>query len=331
MGNSVIRYWSAPLRIIGVIVIVKLLASGFLSAQTNPIEIVADMDNTIHGLDTTSTDTVSNGQGLHFYVGRNGQASGYERRGLIRFNVAANVPINATIDSVWVTLNMGQSPTSNPETINFHKVIKDWGEGASFHAGGMGSPAQTNDATWVQNFYPDSLWTNPGGDFDSTASGTGTVAGVGVYKFSSSGGMRNDVAEWYNNPGENFGWILIGDETTASTVKQFDSRQDTTAADRPLLSVFYRIPIAIYESDIESIKIYPNPFSNEINLDNLNSLGTVLNITVIDGTGKDVIYATQLGERNRINLDATNLKHGFYIIVIEGSARTFRRRLIKYY
>jgi hypothetical protein len=51
--------------------------------------------------------------------------------------------------------------------------------------------------------------------------------------------MVMDVQEWLNAPATNFGWIIRGNETLSQTAKRFDSRQNPTAANRPLLIVEY--------------------------------------------------------------------------------------------
>ena len=54
--------------------------------------------------------------------------------------------------------------------------------------------------------------------------------------------MTQDVIAWLENPQENFGWILIGDETQHSA-KRFDSRESANASLRPQLSIsFSRVP-----------------------------------------------------------------------------------------
>jgi hypothetical protein len=54
--------------------------------------------------------------------------------------------------------------------------------------------------------------------------------------------MIADVQAWADAPGENYGWILIGDETSSTTVKRFDSRESSEEALRPILTVEYIPP-----------------------------------------------------------------------------------------
>ena len=48
--------------------------------------------------------------------------------------------------------------------------------------------------------------------------------------------MAADVQDWLDNPGTNFGWILIGPENSQS-IKWFDSREASNMNNRPMLLV----------------------------------------------------------------------------------------------
>jgi hypothetical protein len=47
---------------------------------------------------------------------------------------------------------------------------------------------------------------------------------------------------WLRGPRRNFGWILLGDETTPQNVKSFASREELDPSLRPVLEVIYRLP-----------------------------------------------------------------------------------------
>jgi hypothetical protein len=65
---------------------------------------------------------------------------------------------------------------------------------------------------------------------------------VGSSTFNSAPGLVADLQMWLNNPGTNFGWMLISqDEGTAATARRFGSRE-ATATDRPLLTIRYVLP-----------------------------------------------------------------------------------------
>src|SRR5262249_31170847 len=87
--------------------------------------------------------------------------------------------------------------------------------------------------------YNTASWTNAGGDFVSTVSASTSVGGVGSYTWGSTDQMVTDVQGWLDTPSSNFGWIVLGNETTASSAKRFDSRENSTAANRPTLTIDY--------------------------------------------------------------------------------------------
>ena len=51
--------------------------------------------------------------------------------------------------------------------------------------------------------------------------------------------MVQDVQEWLDFPETNFGWLLLGNETTSGTVKVFASRQSKDSSMQPQLIVSY--------------------------------------------------------------------------------------------
>ena len=57
----------------------------------------------------------------------------------------------------------------------------------------------------------------------------------------SGGGVTGDVPAWLNNPSRNFGCILIGSDFSQAA-KRFDSRNNGSTFDRPLLRVTYTVP-----------------------------------------------------------------------------------------
>jgi hypothetical protein len=51
--------------------------------------------------------------------------------------------------------------------------------------------------------------------------------------------MVSDVQGWLNSPGDNFGWVLRGNEAAASTSKRFDTREHADTTVRPILTITY--------------------------------------------------------------------------------------------
>jgi hypothetical protein len=182
---------------------------------------------------------LSNGAGEHLFAGRTMQSEGQSiRRAMLLFDVS-QIPPNATITSASLRLNMSKT-ISDAVPISLHRIQSEWGEGASDARGeeGKGIAAAPGDSTWIQRQFPSTNWNSPGGDFVAASSGTTNVAGVGPYTWSSSE-MVTDITNWRNDLATNFGWMLIGGEGTEGTAKRFDSKENSTAANRPLLTIEY--------------------------------------------------------------------------------------------
>ncbi|MBL8746907.1 MAG: hypothetical protein JNK58_11190, partial [Phycisphaerae bacterium] len=48
-----------------------------------------------------------------------------------------------------------------------------------------------------------------------------------------------EVQSWVVDPGSNFGWLILGNESAPSTAKRFDSRENDDPAFRPVLTVTF--------------------------------------------------------------------------------------------
>lgn len=208
----------------------------FLPAQVT-ITLDAAADNTLY---FDPTGSISNGIGPGFFCGSNSQ--GAIRRALVKFDIAGNIPANATITAVSLQLTVTQSQPVQ-SVVTMHLVTQDWGEGNSVAGGqgGQGGVAQPNDATWLHTFYNAMFWNNPGGDFNSNVEASQAVLNDGVYTWTSSG-LVNHVQNWLINPASNFGWILLGSESSLSSSKRFASREFPTSGSRPKLIITYTQP-----------------------------------------------------------------------------------------
>ena len=213
-----------------------ICALGFIAetpASANILSITPSKDNTLYEYDPAEGDH-SNGAGFHFFAGEN--AMGELRRGVLAFDIAGMIPPGSTITAVSLTMNMSMTP-AGAETIELHKLLADWGEGIS-HAPqgeGDGAPATPNDATWRHRFFDSIFWTTEGGDFSATVSASQSVDVTGQYTWSSTQ-MVADVQAWLDDSSTNFGWLVLGNETTSATAKRFDTRE---SASPPLLTIEY--------------------------------------------------------------------------------------------
>jgi len=209
-----------------------------LPAFAEIVHIPADRDGTL--IEDAEGD-VANGSGPAFFAGRTNQTKFSIRRGLVRFDVAAELPENALIDRVFLSLYQ-KSENAEPSTISLHRVLNNWGEGASYSMGGSGAPAKPGDATWLHTFYDYQYWVQQGGHFIPYASATAIVAGTDFYTWQSTVHLVNNVRLWLHAPEENFGWLVVGDEDSPQTVKRFDSRESSEPDQHPTLTIEYHLP-----------------------------------------------------------------------------------------
>jgi hypothetical protein len=202
---------------------------------TLSVDIPSIADNTLY---ENATGAVSNGAGQAMFAGRNAQSSNSRRRGLVRFDVGSLVPAGATITGATLRLYQ-DSANTEPRGVTVHRVLEGWGEGTSNAGGGGGSGAASTagDATWIHTFFSGTTWSTPGGVFSAAASATTSVGGTGFWEWSSPG-LIADVQGFMDQPGQNFGWLLRGDESAASSAKRFFTRE-AAAEFRPVLIVTY--------------------------------------------------------------------------------------------
>src|SRR5512135_3037496 len=153
---------------------------------------------------TSSKDTMifqnnpnnSLGGGMVMYAGTNSAPS--IRRGLFAFDIADHIPQGAIIASAQLTLTYaaasgggagggggggGNTGSPNSFDIGIYRLLANWGEGivgtgTGTSGVGQGQPANPGDATWSHAFWNTTPWSNPGGDFVSTASAVTPVGGL---------------------------------------------------------------------------------------------------------------------------------------------------------
>ena len=206
------------------------------SVRADEILIGAMKDNTLY---EHVDGKLTNGGGSHFFSGRvDERGGGLIRRGLLAFDIAGRISPGSTITRVELTLNMSRT-ISGPVTTRLHRVLADWGEGTVVAPGqeGGGGPSAEGDATWIHTAFDDQFWDDVGGDFDPDFSASRSVAGLGFYTWASTPELVSDVQGWLDDPDKSFGWMVIGDEKTLGSAKRFDTRENQTEENRPVLRV----------------------------------------------------------------------------------------------
>ncbi len=208
------------------------------SASTT-VTLVSMSDNTLY---ESATGALSNGAGQGFFAGTSDNPI-LRRRGVVKFDVSG-IPPAAIVTEARLRLYVGFTQATGPNNVAVHRALQSWGEGTSDASGNEsnGAASSTNDATWIHRFFGTSLWTTPGGDYNSTASTTLSVPAATGFNTWVGSGLIADVQSWFSGMTLNHGWLLRDAETIARSQRRFESRQNADTTRRPMLSITYYIP-----------------------------------------------------------------------------------------
>jgi hypothetical protein len=203
------------------------------------IVITPSKDATLY---ETGDGSLANSLGIHLFSGTTNGSQ--VRRALLAFDVASKIPPGSTITRASLTMHMTRT-IAGTESMQLRRVLANWSEGTSNAGGardGIGAQSKTSDPTWIHASFPARSWSKAGGDFDPAADSTTDVSDFGNYTWGTSASMVARVQSWVDQPATNFGWMLIGPESTARTAKMFDSRQIAVETNRPSLTVEFTRP-----------------------------------------------------------------------------------------
>ncbi len=294
------------------------LLFGFFHPATAQESIVLTpiKDNTLF---EDTSGALSNGAGQFLFAGK---TRDFLRRALIAFDFEEAGITSASLDSVRLTITVSRSISASlPATL--HRVTANWGEGTSNAEAneGKGIASTTDDATWIHSFFDTAMWSSAGGDFEADPSATLNIAGNGMYSVTSTGGLLADVKSWIDNPAENYGWILLGDEGTNQSAKRFNSREHSDAATHPTLELFTSTsPSSTEGAEIAGVprvlSNYPNPFREHTVLTFSTPYPALVQVKVYNILGREVLSTAPvqvLGNSvQRIEIDGASLAPGIY-------------------
>jgi hypothetical protein len=213
------------------LLIIGFATSGSAGSYSVPASHDAMIFATSSGVDTGN----ASGMGPGMFAGADGGSG--RKRSLVTFNLAqANIPSNATIDSVEMDLVIGQIAGSGgggtggnypSRTIRVYHLNTNWNEGTSgsptstgIGGTGQGYAILSGDTSWHYTNYRGSTWTTSGGDFNATEIASATFTSpfsVGQTTPWSSAGMVNDVQSWLSTPSGYHGWLIKSDLETSPT------------------------------------------------------------------------------------------------------------------
>jgi hypothetical protein len=199
----------------------------------------------------------SNSMGAGNWISSGTTQNGNSNRALLKFDVAAAVPVGSTITDVGLYVTVTRDPVDgyNPSPSSLRRMLRPWGEGANptpTISPGFGLPALPGDATWSHSSWGTNAWTVPGGlegvDYSAVISTTAYIEGERTTPyFFESGGTIEDVQFWLDHPESNFGWMLKSeDELSRFTARRFGSRELEDASESPQLVITYLLPIRLH-------------------------------------------------------------------------------------
>lgn len=233
--------------------VVWALAAAALCAERAPADTIT-LQGTVQSNDATifsgppaADVNMSNGIS-NLAIGRNG--SGENRRALVYFDFSTfnQITAGSQINSVQLSMRLS-SAGGGPATVNIemHRLSTAWIEPSTGTIGASAAAiaANTNDPTWNSSAHNAALWTTAGGDYVTDASSTTTVGNTAnqVFNWTDAGAtgsvtLTSDVRNMFDNPSINFGWILIGNEVTSNSIRQFFSSEGASA-NQPTLTINY--------------------------------------------------------------------------------------------
>lgn len=284
-------------------------------AQPLVSELFPARDNTLY-----EQDGLSNGSGRFLFVGNTAQANDSKRRALLYFAVQDSLPAGAIIDSVALQVFVSRARNAANVPIFIHRLTNSWGEGTSDAAGneGRGTDAAPNDATWTQRFFNDTPWTSAGGDFDPLPSAEVTAPGSGSFTSWKSAGLAQDVQSWLDDPTQNHGWILIGDEQTSGTARQLGSRHLTTLTQRPNLIIYYQNPTRRAPRFSADLKVFPNPARTHLTIELTGAKAPLYQLSLINAQGQRVWQKQLTGPRSVSHrIDLSHFPQSVYSLLVQ--------------
>jgi hypothetical protein len=324
---------------ITVVTLLALLHASPAHAQIQSF-IRSSQDNTIF----EESDSLSNGAGRHMFVGRTND--GNIRRALLQFPVADSIPPGAVIQSTVLTLWMSKTRAGS-ETITLHRLLSQWGEGLSAAPGqeGGGALATSGSATWLYRLFATILWARAGGFYSFQQSAALLVTAIGLYSWGPTPEMVADVQHWLDNPDENFGWIMIGNETGTKTTKRFDTKEQFDQVLHPVLEVTYSEPTDVPEqgqkvpSRFLLSQNYPNPFNahtgiryfippsaagSQVKLEIFNTLGQKVRtlVDVSQSSGKKSVWWDGRDE------SGAGVSSGIYVYRLEAGGMVRSKKML---
>jgi uncharacterized repeat protein (TIGR01451 family) len=183
---------------------------------------------------------------------------------LLQFSLAG-IPTDAIVTSAILSMT---KTAGNDDATDYgaYRVTNSWVEGTQCDSNGI--------ASWNERLTAQT-WITPGGDYTTAGVFTTSIADEGVYTWS----VQSIVQSWVNGSQPNFGLLIRSANDTGNQQKDFASRENGTAANRPRLIISYTVP----SSPATGVSLSSHPLlvsgNNQVTVSMvLTSAGTITNV-----------------------------------------------------
>jgi hypothetical protein len=164
-------------------------------------------------------------------------------RGFIRFDISS-LPAGATLTAANLFLYHYLELNTIDRNVSVHRSLVQWYEG---NKNGAAPDGGVDGSTYNhRNAIGSVAWGASGGlsgtDYAAVATSTVSITTTGQF---FSWNVLADVQAWYDASATNYGWWLIGDQSTNGTIKRFRSSDHSTAGERPYLEITYTVAATV--------------------------------------------------------------------------------------
>lgn len=226
--------------------ITSVISSSF---NTNSATELAIQPDATAGKDTVirqSNTTLNYGTTVEVSMGYD--AGSNLNKFLIQMPLTA-IPSNAIIYGAFLGLYVTNQGNSTATDFTLRRAITDWYEGSK---NGVAPSAGENASTWaLRNTNGSVAWGSAGGasttDYEpvGNASDTMTVYGTGSFVYFE---VTQDIIDFLSGAKTNRGWWVLPSAVAANNYKNVATSDNTTAANRPKLLVYYATPQTVIAS-----------------------------------------------------------------------------------